>query len=121
MNKTNKHKKLYRTRRNRIKKTRKYGYRKNGSRKYGSRKNGGNNDNTVQCSMCEKPETKTDTLVPSVCSLQHGQRAHRICQKCWWDPNTGFALETSSHQCPGCVKGLPLLPKEKPITIDLTD
>lgn len=117
MNKTNKHKKIYKTKRNRIKTTNRI----KKTRKNRSRKNGGNNDNTVQCAMCEKTVSKTDTLVPSGCSLQHGQRAHRICQKCWWDPNTGFALETSSHQCPGCIKGLPLLPKEKPITIDLTD
>jgi len=91
----------------------------NKTRKY--RIKGGNNSNGVECAMCGKIVSKKDTLVPSICSLQHGQRAHRICQNCWWDPNTGFALENGSHQCPGCVKGLPLLPKEKAITIDLTD
>jgi hypothetical protein len=85
-----------------------------------NRVKGGNNDQ-VQCSMCENIVPKKDTLVPSICSLQHGQRAHRICQDCWWNPNTGFALETTSHKCPGCSKGLPLLPKEKPIIVDLTD
>lgn len=81
---------------------------------------GGTNTDQVKCSMCEKMVPKKDTLVPNICLLQHGQRAHRICQDCWWDPKSGFALETNLHRCPGCTKGLPLLPKETPI-IDLTD
>ena len=77
----------------------------------------------VKCSMCEKNVNKDDTLVPSVCSLKHGLAAHRICQDCWWNPVKGFALEGTSHQCPGCQKGLALtaFKKEAPIEIDLTD
>lgn len=77
----------------------------------------------VKCSICEKTVDKNNTLVPSSCSLKHGLAAHRICQYCWWDPNKGFALEGTSHECPGCQKGLPLtaFKKNEPISIDLTD
>lgn len=81
------------------------------------------NGNKVQCCMCEKTVNKNDTLVPSSCSLMHGERAHRICQKCWWDPKTGFARENASHKCPGCQKSLPLTThtKKAPIFVDLTE
>jgi hypothetical protein len=38
----------------------------------------------------------------------NGVVAHRICNKCWWEPETGFAVEERNHDCPGCLKGLPL-------------
>jgi hypothetical protein len=64
-----------------------------------------------------------DTFVPRECLMKHGKAAHRICEDCWWDPKKGFALETSSHKCPGCEKGLPLtqVKKEQPILVDLTE
>lgn len=109
----------------RVKKSRKY------KRKLTSKSNrksrrinfrGGHGDK-IQCCMCEKLVNKDDTLVPNECLIKNGKVAHRICQPCWWDPDTGFAREESSHKCPGCVKGLPLTPyvKETPITIDLTE
>jgi hypothetical protein len=27
---------------------------------------------------------------------------HKICENCWWDEEQGFALEHTSHKCPGC-------------------
>lgn len=83
----------------------------------------GNGEDKVTCCMCERTVNKTDTLVPSECSIKNGKVAHRICSDCWWDKDRGFAREEVSHKCPGCVKGLPLTKyeKEKPITIDLTE
>ena len=77
----------------------------------------------VKCSICEKNVDKSTTLVPNICLMKNGQAAHRICQDCWWDPTKGFALENTSHKCPGCQKGLPLtnVKNEPPIEIDLTD
>lgn len=83
---------------------------------------GGNNDK-VKCSMCEKMVNKDDTLIPRECLVKYGKSAHRICQNCWWNPETGFALEHARHNCPGCEKGLPLThyKKEQPVLIDLTE
>jgi hypothetical protein len=55
--------------------------------------------------------------------MKHGKAAHRICEDCWWDEQTGFALESSSHECPGCRKGLPLnrAKNEPQIVVDLTE
>lgn len=67
---------------------------------------------------------KDKTFIPRECLMAHGDKAaHRICETCWWDPISGFALESSSHKCPGCEKGLPLTEykKEMPVFIDLTD
>ena len=84
----------------------------------------GGDGEKVKCSMCERMVNKDDTLIPRECLLRYGKKtAHRICDKCWWDSETGFALESSSHLCPGCQKGLPLTPykKESPIFVDLTE
>ena len=64
----------------------------------------------VNCSMCDKTVVRNKTLVPARCLKEHGDRAHRICQDCWW--NT-FAKEDAPHGCPGCIKGLPLPPPVK--------
>jgi hypothetical protein len=81
------------------------------------------NGEKVLCSMCEKQVQLNYTLVPRECLMKHGKGAHRICKSCWWDPEIGFALETSSHKCPGCQKGLPLTPYKtvEPVLIDLTE
>lgn len=73
--------------------------------------------------MCERIVLLEITFVPGKCLMKHGKAAHRICEDCWWDNEKGFALETSSHECPGCLKGLPLTPfiKEPPIFVDLTE
>jgi hypothetical protein len=62
----------------------------------------------VQCSMCEKNKPRDNTLVPVECLIKHREKAHRICESCWWNPDAGFARENASHKCPGCKKGLPL-------------
>jgi len=88
-----------------------------------SRKLRGGNEDKVKCCICEKIFEMKDTFVPRECLIKNGKAAHRICQECWWNPNTGFALESSSHKCPGCQKGLPLTDykKETPIFVDLTE
>jgi len=68
----------------------------------------------VKCCMCEKKSNRNDTLVPLTCLRKYGERAHRICQNCWWSE---FAVEHGSHECPGCKKHFPLttpLKKTKP-------
>jgi len=108
----------------RIRKTRKYKRKNNRKNNRKSRRKilkAGNGDR-VKCSMCEKMVNKDDTMAPSACLLKHKKAAHRICQDCWWDPDTGFGKENASHKCPGCVKGLPLTPyKKEPDVIDLTE
>ena len=93
------------------------------SRKLRSRKLKGGNGEKVKCCICEKMVAIKDTFVPRECLMKHGKAAHRICEDCWWAPKKGFALETSSHKCPGCEKGLPLtqVKKEQPILVDLTE
>ena len=70
--------------------------------------------------MCFKkiPNILEEGLVPINCVERP---RHRICQGCWWGPN-GFAKESSSHRCPGCVAGVPppALPTIEPEIIDLT-
>jgi len=72
--------------------------------------------------MCGKKVDKDNSLMPSECKIKYGSRAHRICEECWFKPETGFAIEGRSHKCPGCEKGLPLTHVEqKPIeVVDLT-
>ncbi len=105
--------------------TRKLGTRKLGTRKLGTRtrKLRGGNGEQVQCCMCGKMVDLKDTFVPGECLVNHAKAAHRICEDCWWDDKKGFALETTSHKCPGCEKGLPLthVKKEDPILVDLTE
>ena len=88
-----------------------------------SRKIRGGNSEKVKCCVCEKNVAVKDTFVPRECLMKHGKAAHRICEDCWWNETTGFALETSSHECPGCKKGLSLthVKKEQPIVVDLTE
>ena len=100
-------------------------YIKNGKRKTKRRRTrrhilkAGQN-NKVKCCMCEKMVEKENTFVPRECLNKYGKAAHRICNDCWWNE---FALEGTSHSCPGCVKGLPLtfVKKEPAVLIDLTD
>lgn len=64
----------------------------------------------VSCSICEHSFPRNETLVPARCLKEHGERAHRICKKCWWNK---FAREDAPHGCPGCIRGLPLTPRVK--------
>ena len=63
-------------------------------------------DDKVKCCVCDTEINRVDGLMPAKCYRKNGaDRAHRICQECWW---SGFAKEGVNHACPGCVKGLPL-------------
>jgi len=73
-----------------------------------------------KCCVCEKKTDISHSLVPRVCLVKYGKRAHRICEECWWNETTGFALENADHGCPGCKKNFPLK-KEKELVIDLTE
>jgi hypothetical protein len=90
------------------------------SKKTNKIKNGGAK---TTCCMCDKKKNFKNTMAPSACYIAHGQRAHRICQECWWNPETGFARENADHTCPGCKESKPLniVKKEStPVIIDLT-
>jgi len=80
----------------------------------------GGNDKKVECCMCTNLVNKNKTYVPRICLNEHGERAHRICENCWWND---FAKEGVNHKCPGCMKGLPLTNYENqpPVLIDLTE
>ena len=66
-------------------------------------------DENVKCCMCGKDIQRDDGLMPAKCYRKNGAiRAHRICQECWWNKESGFAKEDVNHACPGCDKGLPL-------------
>ena len=77
----------------------------------------GGNGEKVTCCMCEAIVDKGKTFIPRKCLTQNMQKAHRICENCWWNK---FAEENAKHECPGCVKGLPLTEykQETPIVID---
>jgi hypothetical protein len=82
------------------------------------------NRENVKCCMCGIDVYKENTFIPSECLLKHGDKiSHRICVNCWWNPESGFALENELHRCPGCVKKLPFIEHKKKahIIIDLTD
>ena len=77
---------------------------------------------TVDCCVCGKSNDVSETLIPRKCLNKHGVSSHRICQKCWWKPKTGFSIEGVKHDCPGCVKGLKLNTNKTPgEIIDLTE
>ena len=78
--------------------------------------------NNVQCCLCLKNKIVSGTLIPRKCLKTNGFCAHRICNKCWWEPNIGFAVEERNHDCPGCIKTLPLNKnKDNGLVIDLTE
>ena len=110
---------------NKRKRTKKYNKKYRNSRKNGKKvfKKGGNGDDKVNCCMCGEEVNTDSTLIPSGCKMKHGMRGHRVCQECWWNPETGFGKENSKHKCPGCEKGLPLtnVKLEKHPVIDLTE
>jgi len=105
------------------------------ARKYSRKgKRGGNGDDKVNCCMCGKEvEAKLPySLNPGKCLRENGLKAHRICEKCWFDGSDGsngsdaFAAENRNHDCPGCKKGLPFtkvseVPQIKGEIIDLTE
>ena len=62
-----------------------------------------------QCCICSKSlDENVDnpvTLIPSQCKAKYRMNGHRLCDVCWFEK---FALEGTSHQCPGCIKNIPL-------------
>ena len=67
------------------------------------RKSRRQNQKKIKCIiMCEKNTCKKSSFTPASCLTKNMNKSHRVCQKCWWDPKKGFALETSSHKCKGC-------------------
>lgn len=112
--------------------------RKNKSRKNSKRVSAGTNGepdleninkniNTIKtdmCCMCMQP-IESKYFQPSKCLQKYASRAHKICSECWWGE---FAKEGITHECPGCIKNIPLSKKGKKnikdidtIEIDLTD
>ena len=93
--------------------------RKTMKRKTMKRNKGGN---PIKCCVCEKDMgEKEEMFIQIQCLKRNFGNAHRICSSCWWDPNTGFALESSDHNCPGCRKNMPLtMPSSKDEVVDLT-
>jgi hypothetical protein len=77
----------------------------------------------IHCCICEKEVHRNNTMTPSICYRKYMNKSHRICSYCWFNPDTGFALENRSHECPGCIKKLPLtkVSYDKTEVIDLTD
>ena len=67
----------------------------------------------ISCCVCDKQFPRDTMMVPAQCLRKNRDRAHRICQNCWWNPETGFARENAPHGCPGCKRGLPLNPPLK--------
>lgn len=92
-----------------------------GSSTSSSSSSSSSSSNKVQCCMCNKQTSRDKTLVPVVCLKRHGERAHRICQKCWWNKKTGFARENAPHGCPGCKKDFPLTAPLPRVTPNLED
>ena len=78
------------------------------------------NVSKIVCCICENPQLKDNVFIPRICLNKNGMAAHRICKTCWW--NTFYA-ENKSHECPGCIKGLPLNLRKETwiINVDLTD
>ena len=89
-------------------------------------KKGGNGDDKINCCVCGMEVNIADTLIPLDClqkRREKGKGPHRLCQPCWWNPDTGFAREGINHKCPCCEKGVPfptIKLKESTEVIDLT-
>jgi len=75
----------------------------------------------IKCCICETVVYNKQTFIPRKCINRYGEYlAHKICDQCWWDH---FADEYADHNCPGCIKGLPLTERNiyrAPIFVDLT-
>ena len=58
--------------------------------------------NADVCCVCTKQSGK---FMPIQCFYYRSEsNSHKICQDCWWDEEKGFAIESKSHKCPGCVE-----------------
>ena len=61
------------------------------------------------CCMCDNKiqnnNNNCNKLIPVKCLMRYGsKKSHKICSDCWWKPVTGFAVEGTKHECPGCKK-----------------
>lgn len=72
----------------------------------------------LPCCMCDREFPRKTMFTPLVCLNKNHERAHKICQDCWWDPQIGFAREDAPHGCPGCKRRLPLNPSIKPTEVN---
>lgn len=52
----------------------------------------------MKCCICNIQDPLLTYLQP----LQCKDKTHKICKECWFAPG-GFAEETRSHKCPGCL------------------
>ena len=89
-----------------------------------NRKKGGAEEDKVNCCVCGMEVNINDTLIPLDCLQKRreiGKGPHRLCQHCWWNPDTGFAREGISHKCPCCEKGVPFPTIKSTEVIDLTE
>jgi len=60
---------------------------------------------SVNCCLCSKTIDINTSLIPVICLIKNGNiNSHKICQNCWWNPISGFAIEGSNHKCPGCLQ-----------------
>ena len=67
-----------------------------------------NNSNTKEKSKTKTKKSEVRDVRKNTCKKtsliqrrvyqKNMDKSHRVCQKCWWDPKKGFALETSSHK-----------------------
>jgi len=64
----------------------------------------------LPCCMCGNKFQRDTMMTPVRCLQKYGEQAHKICQECWWDPETGFARENAPHGCPGCTNKQPINP-----------
>ena len=60
------------------------------------------------CCMCYNEILENNGLIPNICLKINGEKSHRICHTCWWDHLKGFARESASHKCPGCINNYQL-------------
>lgn len=81
----------------------------------------------LPCCMCGNKFQRDTMMTPVRCLQKYGEQAHKICQECWWDPETGFARENAPHGCPGCTHKQPInpplitIPPRADEIIDITD
>lgn len=90
-------------------------YKKQNRRRRTQRKKraGNGKKSDIICCMCEQKIGNKTVFQPLKCLKTHGHKAHHICEKCWWDPEHGFAREDAPHGCPGCAKHIPLVSPKK--------
>lgn len=78
-----------------------------------------------QCCICYNKILENNGLIPNICLKKNGEKSHRICHDCWWNPITGFARELGCHKCLGCINNYqlhkPERTRENIEIIDLTD